>query len=205
MTSNTINHASSLSIFLWNANGLKQHSNELFYLLHHKNIDIALITETHLSTTSNISFNGYSIIRADHPDRTSHGGAAIIIKSSLFYNEMPSTNESYLQAANIKIKINNFNITISSAYFPPNQPISEPKIHSFFHSLGNFLIIGGDFNAKHSQWGSRYTNTRGRLFHTSILKHKLSFISPDEPTYWPSHANRSPDILDFLLHGYQIV
>lgn len=170
-----------------------------------KNIDIALITETHLSTTSNISFNGYSIIRADHPDRTSHGGAAIIIKSSLFYNEMPSTNESYLQAANIKLKINNFNITISSAYFPPNQPISEPKIHSFFHSLGNFLIIGGDFNAKHSQWGSRYTNTRGRLFHTSILKHKLSFISPDEPTYWPSHANRSPDIFDFLLHGYQIV
>ncbi|CAI6357087.1 unnamed protein product [Macrosiphum euphorbiae] len=57
---------------------------------------------------------------------------------------MPSTNESYLQAANIKIKINNFNITISSAYFPPNQPISEPKIHSFFHSLGNFLIIGGE-------------------------------------------------------------
>eukprot|EP00102_Acyrthosiphon_pisum_P014982 XP_008185316.1 PREDICTED: RNA-directed DNA polymerase from mobile element jockey-like [Acyrthosiphon pisum] len=154
MTSNSINHASSLSIFLWNANGLKQNSNELFYLLHHKNIDIALITETHLSTTSNISFNGYSIIRADHPDRTSHGGAATIIKSSLFYNEMPSTNESYLQAANIKIKINNFNITISSAYFPPNQPISEPKILSFFHSLGNFLIIGGDFNAKHSQWGN---------------------------------------------------
>uniref|UniRef100_A0A2S2PUV5 RNA-directed DNA polymerase from mobile element jockey n=1 Tax=Sipha flava TaxID=143950 RepID=A0A2S2PUV5_9HEMI len=132
MTSNSINHASSLSIFLWNANGLKQHSNKLFYLLHHKNIDIALITETHLSTTSNISFNGYSIIRADHLDRTSHGGAAIIIKSSLFYNEIPSKNESYLQAANIKIKINNFNITISSAYFPPNQPISEPKIHSFF-------------------------------------------------------------------------
>eukprot|EP00102_Acyrthosiphon_pisum_P014983 XP_008185317.1 PREDICTED: RNA-directed DNA polymerase from mobile element jockey-like [Acyrthosiphon pisum] len=199
MTSNSINHASSLSIFLWNANGLKQHSNELFYLLHHKNIDIALITETHLSTTSNISFNGYSIIRADHPDRTSHGGAAIIIKSSLFYNEMPSTNESYLQAANIKIKINNFNITISSAYFPPNQPISEPKILSFFHSLGNFLIICGDFNAKHSQWGSRYTNTRGRLFHTSIPKHKLSFISPDEPTHWLSHANRSPDILDFFI------
>lgn len=62
----------SLSIFFWNFNGLKQHSNEFFYLLHHKNIDIALITETHLSNTSNISFNGYSLIRADHPDGTSH-------------------------------------------------------------------------------------------------------------------------------------
>jgi len=38
-------------------------------------------------------------------------------------------------------------------------------------------------NAKHAQWGGKYTNTRGRLFHTSILKNKLFFISPDEPTY----------------------
>jgi hypothetical protein len=46
MTSNLINHF-SLSIFLWNANGLKQHSNELFYLIHSKNIDIYhLITDT---------------------------------------------------------------------------------------------------------------------------------------------------------------
>lgn len=151
MTLNSVNHASSLSIFLWNANGLKQHSNEFFYLLHHKNIDIALIIETHQSITSNINFNGYSLIRADHPDGMSYGGSAIIIKSLLLYNEMASIHESYLQAANIKIKINNFNITIFSAYFPPNQPISEPKIHYFFHSLGNFLIIGGDFNAKYSQ------------------------------------------------------
>jgi hypothetical protein len=46
---------------------------------------------------------------------------------------------------------------------------------------------------------SRYTNIRGRLFYTSILKNKLSFISPDEPTLWPTHENRSPDILDFFI------
>lgn len=27
----------------------------------------------------------------------------------------------------------------------------------------------------------------------------MSFISFDEPTYWPTHANRSPDILDFFI------
>ncbi|KAL4148240.1 hypothetical protein QTP88_002521 [Uroleucon formosanum] len=112
---------------------------------------------------------------------------------------MHNINQPYLQAANIKIKINHLNVTISSAYFPPGQQITEPKLKSFIQSLGNFFIIGGDFNAKHTQWGSRYTNTRGRLFHTSILKNKLSFISPDEPTYWPAHENRSPDILDFFI------
>ncbi|KAL4121623.1 hypothetical protein QTP88_014097 [Uroleucon formosanum] len=112
---------------------------------------------------------------------------------------MHNINQPYLQAANIKIKINHLNVTISSAYFPPGQQITEPKLKSFIQSLGSFFIIGGDFNAKHTQWGSRYTNTRGRLFHTSILKNKLSFISPDEPTYWPAHENRSPDILDFFI------
>lgn len=77
--------------------------------------------------------------------------------------------------------------------------MSQPIIQSFFFNLGNLFIIGGDFNAKHSQWGSRYTNTRGRLFHTSILKLKLSYIFPDEPIYWPSHANKYPDILDFFI------
>jgi hypothetical protein len=83
MTTNPINH-SSLSIFFWNANGLKQYSNELFYLIHIQNIDTALITETHLSKSVNIKFNGYLTIRVDHLDGTSHGRSAIIIKSSLF-------------------------------------------------------------------------------------------------------------------------
>jgi exonuclease III len=117
MTLNPINH-SSLSIFLWNANGLKQHSNELFYLIHNKNIDIALITETHLSKSVNIKFNSYLTITVDNPDGTSHEGSAIIIKSSFFYNQMQNISKPYLHGVNIKIKINHLNVTISSAYFP---------------------------------------------------------------------------------------
>jgi exonuclease III len=95
MTLNPINHF-SLSIFLWNANGLKQHSNELFYFIHNKNIDIALITETHISKSVNIKFNGYLTIRADHPNGASRGGSAIIIKSSLFYSQMKNISKKKL-------------------------------------------------------------------------------------------------------------
>jgi len=112
---------------------------------------------------------------------------------------MQNINKPYLQAANIKIKINHLKVTISSAYFPRGEQITEPKLQSFLQSLSSSFIIGGNFNAKHTQWGSRYTNTRGRLFHTSILKNKLYFISPDEPTYWPTYDKRSPDILDFFI------
>jgi exonuclease III len=85
-----------LSIILWNANGLKKHANELYYILHNKNIDLALISETHLTKNTNFKINGYKIIRADHPDGTAHAGAAILIKSSILYTELQIINKPYL-------------------------------------------------------------------------------------------------------------
>lgn len=48
-------------------------------------------------------------------------------------------------------------------------------------------------------FGCRSTNPRGQTFYNTILNYHLSFISPDAPTYWPSHTNRHPDILDFFI------
>lgn len=55
MTNNQ-NPNSHLTIILWNANGLKQNKNEFQYLLQDKNIDIALVTETHLSPSVKLNF-----------------------------------------------------------------------------------------------------------------------------------------------------
>jgi hypothetical protein len=94
--------------------------------LHNKNIDLALISETHLTKNTNFKINGYKIIRAHHPDGTAHAGAAILIKSSILYTELQIINKPYLQAANISINFNNcIPITISSVYFPP------PKRNNF--------------------------------------------------------------------------
>jgi len=68
MTTN-YNKLPSILILLWNTNEIKQHSYELFYLMHNKNINILLITKTHLSKNTNINFNGYSIIRVDGTSR----------------------------------------------------------------------------------------------------------------------------------------
>jgi len=45
----------SLLILQFNANGLKNHTNELQYILYHRRIDIALITETHC--TKHLNFH----------------------------------------------------------------------------------------------------------------------------------------------------
>jgi exonuclease III len=70
----------SLSIILFNENGLKNHVNQLQSVLFDKRIDIALISETHFTKYSYISIPDYSLIKSNHPDGTAYGGAAILIK-----------------------------------------------------------------------------------------------------------------------------
>jgi exonuclease III len=91
MTSSATNN--SLLILLFNANGLKNHSNELQTVLHNRHIDIAIKTETHFSKYLYIFIPGYKLIKTNHPDNTAHGGVAILIKTSLYYQLLP--NYSY--------------------------------------------------------------------------------------------------------------
>jgi len=50
--------SNSLLILLWNANGLKNHRNELLITLQEKRIDVVLISETHFTNTSYVNFPG---------------------------------------------------------------------------------------------------------------------------------------------------
>jgi len=116
---------------------------------HIRNVDIALITETHLTPNKTIFFPNYFIIRTDHPDETAHGGTAIFIRNKIKYSISPSTSNQSIQSSHIQININNTNITIVAAYFPPGNPINENIFKEFFFSLDKNCIIGGDFNSKH--------------------------------------------------------
>ncbi|KAL4091576.1 hypothetical protein QTP88_026243 [Uroleucon formosanum] len=79
------------------------------------------------------------------------------------------------------------------------MPIPENELSSFILSLNNTFFIGADFNAKHLNWGSRYTNTRNCSLLRVISSAHAITLSPAPPTYWPTHANRLLNILDFFL------
>ena len=42
-------------------------------------------------------------------------------------------------------------------YSPPRHKIEAEDYKIFFHFLGNKFIVGGDWNAKHTNWGSSRT------------------------------------------------
>ena len=59
--------------------------------------------------------------------------------------------------------------------------------------------MGGDFNAKHTAWGSRLVTTKGRELNQAATELSCSFLSTGEPTYWPTDLNKTPDVIDFFV------
>lgn len=135
----------------------------------------------------------------DHPDGTSHAGSAIIIKESIKHF-LPEYRSESIQATTISLQKKLGAITMSAVYCPPKSKYMVPSTFEYyFETLGNTFIAGGDWNSKHTFWGSRAISTRGRKLKTIIYSKKLRTFSTGEPTYWPTDPAKRPDLLDFFI------
>lgn len=98
--------SNSLLILTWNFNGLINHKNKLLATLQNSRIDIALISETHLTNVTKINLPGYHIIQSNHPDDTLHAGADICIRSSLLYYPLSQYQTVHKLACGIALILN---------------------------------------------------------------------------------------------------
>ena len=60
-------------------------------------------------------------------------------------------------------------------------------------------ITAGDYNSKHTLWGSRNTTPRGKTLEKYIRNNNLNILSTGRPTYWPTDLIKKPDLLDFTV------
>lgn len=58
--------------------------------------------------------------------------------------------------------------------------------------------MGGDFSAKHTDWGSRTTTTNGIELLKAANDTGCEIISTGSPTYWPTETNKHPDLIYFF-------
>lgn len=98
---------SFLRFMNWNANGLNERAQELEIFLRMKNIDIALISETHFTNKSHIKIKGFDAHWTNHPSERARGGSAIIIKENIKYHIQESIQKKHIQATIITIQNNN--------------------------------------------------------------------------------------------------
>jgi hypothetical protein len=59
--------------------------------------------------------------------------------------------------------------------------------------------MAGDQNAKHIDWNSRLTTTRGRLLRDYADRKSCLIYGPDSPTTIPYNPSAIPDVLDIVI------
>ena len=134
-------------------------------------------------------FSTFICGKALYPSGKARGGTAIIIKESIKHFEYEKHSELYLQAITVNVNGGNNDLTDMAIYYPPQGGADEIKFIDFFRKLGNSLIVGGDYNAKHIHWGSRLTTQKGRALLNAINTIKAEVISTKKSTYWPTDPN----------------
>lgn len=189
----------NFKIMEWNANGLLQHQQELQAILDINDLDACLISETHFTNQSYIKFRNYKIYHTNHPDNAARGGSAIIIKNNILHYEEIKYNTREIQATAVSVSIRHSQITLVATYCPPRYSLKKNQYIDFLSKQGNKFIIGGDFNAKNTYWGSRLTTTKGKELLEAIKEYKCEALSTGKPTYWPTDPNKIPDLIDFFI------
>ena len=191
--------AATLRLALWNANDLSSHRLELQTFLDMHKIDIALISETHFTSRTVFRLPRYTVFHTIHPDDTAHGGAAVLIRSSLRHHEHTRLQTNELQAIAVHLDALPWPMTVSAAYCPPRHAPSSATYAAFFQSLGPRFLAGGDWNAKHTTWGARLITPKGRTLLSAIHGCHCTYYSTGEPTYWPTDHHKLPDLLEFFV------
>jgi hypothetical protein len=64
--------------------------------------------------------------------------------------------------------------TISAVYLPPKHTVKQEHLEDFYNTLGHRFIAGEDYNAKHTDWGSRLITPRGREVLKAMERNNLT-------------------------------
>jgi hypothetical protein len=72
-------------------------------------------------------------------------------------------------------------LTISAVYLPPKHTVKQEQLEDHYNTLGRRFITGGDYNAKHTDWGSRLITPEDAKYSTRWKETK--HLSIGEPTY----------------------
>nr|CAH7729117.1 unnamed protein product [Callosobruchus chinensis] len=167
----------SLKICQWNCRSAVANKGNLEKLLDETNIDIALLSETWFKENVYYNFRGYNAIRNDHSD--GKGGVAILFKTNMkyFHTALPQNKKIMNTCITIYLQ-NDVKLTLISIYIKPQTKITVEEWVNFLSALPTPFILGGDFNAHHTAWGSSHDDIYGKTIIEAI--HRENLILPQQ-------------------------
>ncbi len=190
----------TLKIMSWNANSLLKWKLELDHYLTAHAVDIALISETHCTQKFSIHKSvNYKVYNTFHPSGKARGGTTIYIRSRLHHDPGICISTLEMQLTSISVQLHGAQTTIAAVYCPPNRAVSSNQFCTHFAELGAPWIASGDYNAKHTHWGSRLIAPCGRELMKAVNKLHGATFSGETPTYWPTDMEKTPDLFNFFI------
>jgi exonuclease III len=107
-----------LKLEVWNSSGLCQRAIELQPFLQTYDIDVLLVSETHITHRSHITIPNYDLYHTTHPEATTHGDTAVIIRRNIKHHLREEYRHEHIQANSITLEDKLRDITIAAVYSP---------------------------------------------------------------------------------------
>ena len=152
-----------------------------------------------MTKQTTFKIKGYTIYVANHPNNKARGGSAIIIRNNLKHFEKYHLQSEEVQISVVCVTSIKQNINIGAIYYPPRHNLKRADYKNHLLHMGERCILGGDFNAKHTDWGSRIVTTKGKELREAMRELGCEYYSTCKPTYWPTDRDKIPDLLDFFV------
>ena len=205
-----------LNILQYNINGINTKIEELKQLIEDQSIDIILIQETKLKSTSKTpKIQGFTPIRQDRRNKDG-GGLITYVKDNITFTDIKLPqycNQNTIEAQQIKIHLSNHKqLKLSNTYIAPrdtrnpNHPTLDDDITNCINHLiaTEQTILTGDFNAHHHQWHSPTNDHRGQLIADLIDNSNHITLNQDTPTRIPNTINQQPTSPDLTTSSNDI-
>ncbi|XP_072375879.1 uncharacterized protein, partial [Diabrotica undecimpunctata] len=163
-------------------------------------IDILLVFETHLTSKTSCGIPNFDVYNVAPPDvdRLDRVRAAVLIRNGIIHYLLNKLEKNDMQATSVVIEDLNIPITITAVYCPPNYQANKKMFTELFRNNGNRFLAGGDYNSKHTSWGSRLTAPgRGRKLYQVIqelhLKSSINTIEEHKSEILDKILEKPPD------------
>jgi hypothetical protein len=188
-----MNVAKALPLASWNADGVRGSKLELERFLSQHGVDICLLTESHLRERDVFRLDNYVCYCTDRP--TEGGGTTIMVCRGVDHYAVHVIGLTQLEATAIYIMLASVPLKILAVYLAPSRPIVRWDLTAFFG--GKFpVLMAGDLNAKHVDWNSQLTTTKGKPLRDYASGNTFLNYGPDSPTTHPYNCTATPDVLD---------
>lgn len=133
----------------WNCQSLNNKKHEIIFLLNQFSPVVFAVSETWLRPGSIYRVSGYSCLRDDRTD--GYAGCSLFVKRSVSFSQihLPSHSPGFnIVAARV------LNTSFVSVYIPHPSSDIFVELSSILSNLPGPILVLGDFNCRHTLWGS---------------------------------------------------